>query len=102
MYLCDFIVRQKQWSEKTFGPGLRTEGILKHIESEISEVRENPTDPMEWIDIAILALDGAWRCAGARGAFNALLDKQKINFGREYQKPESEDDPAFHIEAGEG
>lgn len=51
------------WSSKTFGPGMRTEGLLKHIAKEMDEVRKNPSDVTEWIDIAILALDGAWRAS---------------------------------------
>ena len=44
-------------------PGARTEGILRHIEKEIVEVRKNPSDVEEWCDIAILAFGGALRCA---------------------------------------
>lgn len=57
------LLRQSRFSLKTFGPGRRTEGVLAHIQKEIAEVRSNPTDLVEWIDLAILAMDGAWRHA---------------------------------------
>ena len=33
------LTRQGAFGRATFGPGPRTEGVLKHIESEIEEVR---------------------------------------------------------------
>jgi hypothetical protein len=59
--LKDYLLRQKDWSERAFGEGRRTEGICKHIEKELAEIRAYPEDIMEWVDVAILALDGAWR-----------------------------------------
>jgi hypothetical protein len=53
--------RQHAWSTKTFGPGERLAGVLDHITKEIEEVRKQPTDIEGWIDIVILALDGALR-----------------------------------------
>ena len=61
------LTRQGAFSRATFGPGPRTEGVLKHIESEIEEVRraaaEGDLDELvkEWTDIAILGLDGLIR-----------------------------------------
>lgn len=51
---------QAEWSEKTFGPGNRTPGIVEHLREELDEVLED-SDISEWMDIVILALDGAWR-----------------------------------------
>lgn len=59
--LVSHLHRQREFSLRTFGPGERTEGVLDHIQKEIAEVRKNPGDISEWIDIAILALDGALR-----------------------------------------
>lgn len=97
MNLVRFINTQREWSERTFGPNPRTEGILKHIEKEIQEVRANPTDLSEWADIIILALDGAWRSgATAEDICFALQDKQAINFARTY--PRTDDDvPSEHV-----
>lgn len=55
------LVGQEKWSLKVFGPGERTEQILSHIESEIKEVRADPADCKEWIDIMSMAFDGAVR-----------------------------------------
>jgi len=53
--------RQKQWSEKTFGPGERTVGVIDHIRKELVEIEAKPTDLSEWIDVLILGFDGALR-----------------------------------------
>jgi hypothetical protein len=52
---------QREWSRETFGPSSRLHGILAHIRKELVEVEEDPTDVTEWVDVVILALDGAWR-----------------------------------------
>ncbi len=88
---------QRAWSEKTFGPGLRTGGITKHIEKELAEIRAKPQDLIEWIDVVILALDGAWRAGYTPNQIiEALLVKQRINLAREYPMPSSQDVPAEH------
>jgi hypothetical protein len=53
--------RQAQFSARTFGPGARTKGVIDHLRKEVAEVEKNPSDLLEWIDVAILAFDGAWR-----------------------------------------
>ena len=66
------LTRQGAFGRATFGPGPRTEGVLKHIESEIEEVRraaeEGDLDELvkEWTDIAILGLDGLIRAVRAQ------------------------------------
>ena len=61
------LVRQRAWSDLTFGPGRRTDGVLDHITKEIIEVRNDPNDLDEWVDLIILALDGATRLAADLG-----------------------------------
>jgi hypothetical protein len=56
-YLC----RQIKFSTKAFGPDFRWRGVVDHIRKELIEIEENPQDLEEWVDVAILALDGAWR-----------------------------------------
>lgn len=51
--------RQRAFSERTFGPGTRTEGVCDHIRKELIEVRDSGGALAEWIDVVILALDGA-------------------------------------------
>ena len=59
--LVNHLIRQMAFSRKAFGPGRRTAGIIQHIGKELNEVSANPYDIYEWIDIVLLALDGAWR-----------------------------------------
>lgn len=75
--------RQHEWSERTFGPGHRTAGVIDHIRKELREIEESPLDLSEWIDVAILALDGAWRSgASPEEIASALLTKQAKNEAR--------------------
>lgn len=53
--------RQRAFSEKTFGPGTRTAGVCDHIRRELREIEAAPADITEWVDVILLALDGAWR-----------------------------------------
>lgn len=75
--------RQREWSERTFGPGSRAKGVVDHIRKELNEIESDPTDITEWIDVVILALDGAWR-AGAtpEQIVGTLVAKQTKNEGR--------------------
>lgn len=92
------LARQAAFSALTFGPGARTEGICDHIRKELVEVAAAPGDLKEWIDVAILALDGAWRC-GATPAqiIEALVAKQIKNEGRAWPDWRTAD-PAKAIE----
>lgn len=75
--------RQREWSERTFGPGARTAGVLDHIRKELAEIEAEPTDTSEWIDVVILALDGAWRAgASPEQIIAALQAKQTKNENR--------------------
>jgi hypothetical protein len=75
--------RQRDWSGATFGPGPRAIGVVDHIRKELREIEADPGDLKEWIDVVILALDGAWR-SGASPAdiIAALVAKQTKNEGR--------------------
>lgn len=53
--------RQRAFSLRTFGPGERTAANLDHIRKELAEIEANPNDTVEWVDVVLLALDGAWR-----------------------------------------
>lgn len=93
-----YIDRQKRWSEKTFGPGMRTKGITAHIRKELEEIEAEPDDVVEFVDVIILALDGAWRAGySAAEIVAALQSKQEINFARDWPEPGPEDRPNFHI-----
>lgn len=79
------LARQAAWSKETFGPGPRTEGVSDHIRKELLEIAADPTDLKEWIDVVILALDGAWRCGGSPEQIIAgIVAKQAKNEGRNW------------------
>ena len=75
--------RQRAFSEKTFGPGERTAGVLDHIRKELAEIEREPGDVTEWIDVVILAFDGAWRAGHSPDEIaTALVAKQAKNEAR--------------------
>lgn len=80
------ISRQAAWSERVFGPGDRTEGILDHMVKEHQEVRDSGgKDLSEWIDLMILAIDGAWRSgATPEEVIEAYHVKMKKNRSRRW------------------
>jgi len=95
--LREVLANQMDWSRRTFGSGRRTIGITKHIEKECAEVRENPDDLSEWVDIMILAMDGYWRAGGSpEMLLHAIIAKQSINRERTYPKT-NEDEPSEHV-----
>lgn len=92
--------RQRDWSGKTFGPGSRSKGVVEHIRKELLEIEAEPTDLTEWIDVAILALDGAWRTgATPQQIIDALVAKQTKNEARVWPdwRTMSEDKAICHV-----
>lgn len=59
--LVEHLERQREFSLRTFGPGMRTDGVIDHIKKELVEIKASPNDVTEWVDVVMLALDGAWR-----------------------------------------
>src|SRR5574343_921047 len=83
--LVGYLNRQIVFSVKTFGPHNNVEGILHHISKEIEEIRENPQDLEEWIDILILAFDGALRQGHSPDALIKMLEfKLDKNMNRKW------------------
>ena len=75
--------RQRRWSTETFGPGTRLGGVLDHIGKELDEIRADPTDLGEWVDVLILAFDGAWRAGWEpQQIIDAIKAKQAKNEAR--------------------
>lgn len=78
-----------RWSIETFGPGARTRGVIDHIRKELAEVEKaaaagEPTLP-EWVDVIILALDGAWRSGATPQEISAAIAaKQARNEERKW------------------
>lgn len=77
--------RQADFSARTFGPGARLEGVTDHIAKELHEVRDSGGALAEWVDVIILAFDGAWRSgATAEEIIAALEAKQAKNESRRW------------------
>lgn len=77
MNLKDHLTRQIAFSRNTFGPGERTEGVCDHITKELAEVRagyQPEYRAAEWVDVAILGLDGLWRALSI--AYPCLADEE--------------------------
>lgn len=75
--------RQRAWSLATFGPGDRLLGVLDHITRELDEIRADPADVGEWVDVIILAFDGAWRAGWEpQQIIDAIVAKQARNEAR--------------------
>lgn len=86
MELVDHLHQQKRWSLRTFGPpNNNTAGIIDHTKKELVEVEQKPEDVYEWIDIVILAFDGALRTGWSpEDIAEALAVKQDINENRKW------------------
>ena len=100
--LVSHLLRQREWSARTFGPGLRTQGVIEHIRKELEEILTAPTDLEEWIDVVILALDGAWRMgASPEQIIVQVVAKQTKNESREWPdwRTATEAQPIEHIRA---
>lgn len=81
------ILDQIRFSSDTFGPGRRTKGITEHIAKELQEIRDDPEDGVEWIDVLILALDGAWRFGYTPGRIaEEYRKKMATNKARKWPK----------------
>jgi len=91
--LITYLNRQRKFSEKAFGPGERTEGLIDHIKKELVEIEEAPWDAAEWLDVAVLALDGAWR-TGATSEQIALALVAKLKRNEERKWPDWRTAPA--------
>ena len=46
--LARHLQRQSAFSQRTFGPGNRTAGVLDHIRKELVEIEQAPDDLEEW------------------------------------------------------
>ena len=98
--LCAHIARQREFSAETFGPGSRSAGLVAHIRKELDEVLADPSCLEEWVDVMILAIDGAWRAGHSPKAICAALRaKQEKNESRSWPdwREIGENEPIEHI-----
>ena len=85
MDLIKHLHRQIAFSLKNFGPGPRTKGVIDHIHKELGEIEAAPHDLEEWVDVVLLALDGAWRSGHTPEQIVAGIEaKLTKNEGRSY------------------
>lgn len=83
MNLNEYLGEQIIFSLNAFGPGVRDAGIIDHIKKELVEIEEAPGDLDEWVDVIILALDGAWRNGHTpKNIADGLVKKQFKNLNR--------------------
>jgi hypothetical protein len=97
---CQHLERQRAWSTATFGPGTRLLGVLDHIRKELAEIEADPTDVTEWVDVIILAFDGAWRAGWEpQEIIDAIRAKQAMNEARKWPdwRTMSEDVAIEHV-----
>jgi hypothetical protein len=99
-----YLVRQQDWSLKTFCPGIRDEGLIKHIEKELEEIRDSPGDVEEW------GIEGALRNAKSvediekvKEVIDCLQMKQGKNLARSWPDLTKSDleQPIEHLKDGE-
>lgn len=97
--IVEFLIDQAEFSERTFGPEGKTEGVLAHIRKELDEISAVPDDVSEWIDVAILAFDGARRRGySPRQIADALETKLAVNKARKWPDWRSVGDgPIEHV-----
>ena len=95
------LARQRAFSLATFGPGARQLGVVDHIRKELAEIVAASPDEVlgEWVDVIILAFDGALRSgASAVEVITAVKAKQARNEGRTWPdwRGRSEDEAIEH------
>jgi hypothetical protein len=95
-HLCE----QRNFSLETFGPGEKTAAVLAHIRKELDEIEANPSDLVEWIDVVLLAFDGALRHGGTpESVARALGEKFARNKRRQWPdwRTQPADQPIEHV-----
>lgn len=78
MDLVAHIVRQRQWSRETFGPDQHPNAVIDHIRKELIEIEADPSDVREWVDVVLLALDGAWRAGHTPEAICKAIEAKQV------------------------
>lgn len=79
MTIEEYCEDHENWSRAVFGAPMEhdAEKLLKHIGLELDEVRKAPHDLEEWVDIIILAIDGAWRSGHSAGEIERTLIRKQ-------------------------
>ena len=82
-----------EWSEQTFGDGLRTKGVIQHITKELKEIEETPFDLEEWTDLILLSLDGFWRHCDKNLTKQQMAELLSENIAAKFAKNQTRDWP---------
>ena len=73
--LHDHLDRQWEHAQRAFGPRVDVARNIAHIRKELREIEHEPDSLEEWMDVALLAFDGALRASGGDvGAVVSALD----------------------------
>lgn len=83
----DFQDKTYAWSTETF-PSASVKSRLAHMESEVREILDDPSDITEWADAFLLFMD-AGKCAGHKASeiITAARAKHTINKARKWGNP---------------
>ena len=103
MEITEFVRRHFDWSNATFGPEPRFKGTIAHLRKELLEIEADPTDLVEWIDVILLALDGAKHCGSTPEEVETTLRaKQAINAARKWPdwREANRNKPIEHVREG--
>jgi hypothetical protein len=80
-----FLVRQRAFSLRALGPRQTGRGVADHIRKELAEIESSGGALEEWVDVMLLAFDGAMRAGAAPDAIAAGLEaKLTRNEGRSW------------------
>jgi len=85
------------WSMATFPAGTPA-SHAKHLAREVEELAANPTDELEWADVAILAIGAVARSGGS--LMRAIERKHEINLTRQWGQPDA-DGVVEHVRAAQ-
>jgi hypothetical protein len=85
--LAGFYEDKFEWSRETFGLYLPLDGVVAHIEKELKEVLEDPSDLEEWVDVIFLAMDGAARAGhSGKALVMGMVNKFQVLRKRKWTK----------------
>lgn len=100
-WLRTYLQRHRAWSLATFGNDPRPVGIVKHIARELDEILRDPTDLEEWVDVLILAFDGAARQGYSADAIMDMLERKYEKNCTRVFNVNGPDEPTEHVREGE-
>lgn len=98
MDLVKHLERQHEWSQRTFGPGDRTKALCEHIRRELNEIEQDTESLIEWIDVVILAFEGALRIGWSPEVVAECLNKKQLKNERRKWPDWRSADPGKPIE----